>query len=369
MSTSRRTFLKTSALAAAGTVLPARSWANVLGANDDIRVAVIGLNGRGMNHVSSLARISGVRIVALCDPDTAVLEQAKNARNLPDAKRYTRHPQAARRQGHRRRHDRDAEPLAFARRRSGRAGGQGRVRREARLAQRLGRPPARRARRSKYNRIVQTGTQIRSSAGTARGGRSGSRRAISARSPWRAASATSAATASARPTGPQPIPATVDYDLWCGPAPLVAPHRNAARRLVHYDWHWVWHYGNGDLGNQGIHQMDVARWFLGETELPPRIAELRRPPRLRGRRRHAEHADRHPRLRDGAADLRGARPARRRPGSPAGRRPRGQPGRRRERHGQVPRRRHRQRHRLRGRQPRHARSTSTPRRTTRPARS
>ena len=77
MSTSRRTFLKTSALAAAGTVLPARSWANVLGANDDIRVAVIGLNGRGMNHVSSLARISGVRIVALCDPDTAVLERAK----------------------------------------------------------------------------------------------------------------------------------------------------------------------------------------------------------------------------------------------------------------------------------------------------
>jgi hypothetical protein len=89
MSTSRRTFLKTSALAAAGTVLPARSWANVLGANDDIRVAVIGLNGRGMNHVSSLKRISGVRIVALCDPDTAVLERAKTRGALPDAKLYT----------------------------------------------------------------------------------------------------------------------------------------------------------------------------------------------------------------------------------------------------------------------------------------
>ena len=89
MSTSRRSFLKTSALAAAGTVLPARSWANVLGANDDIRVAVIGLNGRGMNHVSSLKRISGVRIVALCDPDTAVLERAKTRGQLPDAKLYT----------------------------------------------------------------------------------------------------------------------------------------------------------------------------------------------------------------------------------------------------------------------------------------
>ena len=58
MSTSRRTFLKTSALAAAGTVLPARSWAKVIGSADDIRVAVIGLNGRGQNHLSSLARIT-----------------------------------------------------------------------------------------------------------------------------------------------------------------------------------------------------------------------------------------------------------------------------------------------------------------------
>ena len=143
MSTSRRTFLKTSALAAAGTVLPARSWANVLGANDDIRVAVIGLNGRGMNHVSSLARISGVRVVALCDPDTAVLERAKTRGNLPDAKTYTdiRELLANR--------DIDAVTIATPNHWHslagdlGGAGRQGRLRREAGLAQRVGRPPAR----------------------------------------------------------------------------------------------------------------------------------------------------------------------------------------------------------------------------------
>ena len=43
------------------------------------------------------------------------------------------------------------------------------------------------------------------------------------------------------------------------------------RKRFHYDWHWFWDYGNGDLGNQGIHQMDIARWFLGEPELAPRV--------------------------------------------------------------------------------------------------
>ena len=68
-------------------------------------------------------------------------------------------------------------------------------------------------------------------------------------------------------TGPQEIPASVDYDLWCGPA-LKLP---LMRKKLHYDWHWVWNTGCGDLGNQGIHEMDVARWFLGVMELSPRV--------------------------------------------------------------------------------------------------
>jgi hypothetical protein len=63
----------------------------------------------------------------------------------------------------------------------------------------------------------------------------------------------------------------VDYDIWCGPAPLTPPRRNGKTGPIHYDWHWFWDYGAGDLGNQGIHQMDIARWFLKVDELSPRV--------------------------------------------------------------------------------------------------
>src|SRR5947207_14836038 len=76
-SLNRRTFLKGSVLAAAGVALSARSWGQVPGAATDLRVAVIGLNGRGKAHVGSLQKIPGVRIVALCDVDTAVLEKTR----------------------------------------------------------------------------------------------------------------------------------------------------------------------------------------------------------------------------------------------------------------------------------------------------
>ena len=56
-----------------------------------------------------------------------------------------------------------------------------------------------------------------------------------------------------------PVPAGVDYNLWTGPAPLLPFTKNH----FHYNWHWFWDYGNGDLGNQGIHQLDIARWGLG----------------------------------------------------------------------------------------------------------
>jgi len=70
--------------------------------------------------------------------------------------------------------------------------------------------------------------------------------------------------------GEQPIPGTINYDLWCGPAPK-AP---LMRTKLHYDWHWVWAYGNGDLGNQGIHEMDKARWGLGKNEMPKSVMSV-----------------------------------------------------------------------------------------------
>jgi predicted dehydrogenase len=64
--------------------------------------------------------------------------------------------------------------------------------------------------------------------------------------------------------GEVPIPASVDYDIWCGPA----PKRPLTRARLHYDWHWIWDYGNGDLGNQGVHEMDKARWGLKKDAMP-----------------------------------------------------------------------------------------------------
>jgi predicted dehydrogenase len=70
--------------------------------------------------------------------------------------------------------------------------------------------------------------------------------------------------------GPQPIPENVNYDLWCGPAPLLP----VIRKNFHYDWHWFWEYGNGDLGNQGVHEMDKARWGLNKKELPKSVISV-----------------------------------------------------------------------------------------------
>lgn len=69
---------------------------------------------------------------------------------------------------------------------------------------------------------------------------------------------------------PLAIPDSIDYDLWCGPAEKV----DLFRPSLHYDWHWDWNTGNGDMGNQGIHQMDIARWFLGESGLAPRTISI-----------------------------------------------------------------------------------------------
>jgi hypothetical protein len=68
---------------------------------------------------------------------------------------------------------------------------------------------------------------------------------------------------------PEPIPAGVHYDLWTGPAPL----KQFTKNRFHYNWHWIWDTGNGDLGNQGIHEVDLARWGLGAT-LPTKVTAL-----------------------------------------------------------------------------------------------
>ena len=84
----RRTFIKNSALAAAVAGLSAQTYAQSAGANGDLRVAVVGLRGRGQEHIKELSKLAkaGVRIVALCDPDSKVL--AKSLKAIPGAKGY-----------------------------------------------------------------------------------------------------------------------------------------------------------------------------------------------------------------------------------------------------------------------------------------
>ena len=265
----RRQFLKTSAVAAGAVTFSARSWSQVAGANSDVRVAVLGLNGRGKNHVSSLAAIKGVRIVALCDPDSAVLERARklegidaaSVRICTDLRELFASP------------DVDAVTIATPNHWHSLAGiwacqaGKD-IYVEKPVSHNVWEGRQLAAAAKKYNRVVQAGVQIRSGEGLteavawARAGNLG--KIIASRG-----FCYKRRDSIGKTTGPQPIPAGIDYDLWTGPAPLLPPRRNSPRNgPVHYEWHWIWNYGNGDVGNQGIHQMDVARWFLGEPGLP-----------------------------------------------------------------------------------------------------
>ncbi len=113
----------------------------------------------------------------------------------------------------------------------------------------------------KYQRIVQTGTQCRSMPGMIEAmqfihdGKIGDVKV--------ARGLCYKGRPSIGPKGEYQAPSHINYDLWCGPAPL-GP---VTREKFHYDWHYQWAYGNGDLGNQGIHQMDLCRWALGVNQL------------------------------------------------------------------------------------------------------
>ena len=121
----------------------------------------------------------------------------------------------------------------------------------------------------KYGRMVQVGTQNRSSAflrrvfDRLRGGELGAIRFAHALV-YRARDGIGSVNA---PTSP---PRTLDYDLWCGPA----PKKPLMRKQLHYEWHWFWDTGNGEMGNNGIHVIDVCRWALGQDPTPPRAMSI-----------------------------------------------------------------------------------------------
>ncbi len=107
----------------------------------------------------------------------------------------------------------------------------------------------------KYNRIVQHGTQSRSDSALGQaGGRRPQRQVRQAADLLRLCQQDRARSIGFKQ--PKDPPKELDFDIWLGPAPEQPYHEN----IVHYNWHWFWDFGNGEIGNQGVHQMDIARW-------------------------------------------------------------------------------------------------------------
>ena len=255
----RRDFLKTAAATAGANALSGITFVTrperVFCANDRVRVAVCGLNGRGKDHLHSFSRVPNVEIAAVCDVDQTVLSKRRseaggNPRAFTDIRQLL--------------DDQSIDAISIATPNhwhalmaiwACQAGKDVYVEKPCSHNLWEGRQLVRAA--SKYGRIVQHGTQSRSARALIEavdhlhGGTFGEiylarglcfkRRDTIGRAPS------------------EPVPTGVDYDLWTGPAPL----KPFTRNRFHYNWHWIWDTGNGDLGNQGIHQVDDARWGLG----------------------------------------------------------------------------------------------------------
>ncbi|MSU23684.1 MAG: Gfo/Idh/MocA family oxidoreductase [Opitutus sp.] len=246
-------------------------------ANGDVRIAVVGINSQGGGHMRDYltGKIKGARLVAICDADEAVLNRQKAVcdKGGGTVKTYRDYRKLL--------EDKEIDAVVCAPPNHWhslmtiwalQAGKDVYI--EKPLSHNIweGRQVVEAVK--KYsNRIAVAGTQNRSSRDIAeainylRAGKLG-------KIQWARGLCYKPRDSIGRTPGPQPVPTSVDYDLWTGPAPLTPSHRNGTKGPIHYDWHWFWNYGGGDISNQGIHQMDVARWFLGEPGLPPSVVSF-----------------------------------------------------------------------------------------------
>ncbi|MHC4574552.1 MAG: Gfo/Idh/MocA family oxidoreductase [Planctomycetota bacterium] len=267
----RRNFMKSSVAAGAAFALqgcgatqtqPA-PFARVRGAHEDLRVAVVGIRGQGGGHIGRFHGSEGARVVAICDVDEKVLNERAadfrkrnekvgtyiDYRQMLDADKSIDIVSIAT-------PDHQHVPVAAHAILAGKD-----VYIEKPMSHTIaeGRYLVNLAR--KYNRIVQHGTQSRSSEGVREGieyvqsGKLGKCRLAKAINCQRRGKIGH--------KEDEPIPPHVHYDLWLGPA----PKRPFNVNRYHYKWHWWWDYGTGDTGNDGIHQIDIARWGLG-GEMP-----------------------------------------------------------------------------------------------------
>lgn len=271
MSESRREFLKSGAksFAVAATLTTWGSAERVIGANDKVRVGIVGLRGRGVNHIQGYAGIPNVEIAALCDVDDNILQTRLN-----DVRKLGHQPKGY---GDVRKllddHSIDVISIATPHHWHAliavwacQAGKDVYVEKPCSHNLWEGRQIVRAA--TKYDRIVQHGTQSRSMPGVIAAMKQLKDECVVgdiylARGlcfKWRD---------TIGHTPESPVPAGVDYNLWSGAAPL----KPFTKNRFHYNWHWFWDYGNGDLGNQGIHQLDLARLGLG-LGLPNKVSAM-----------------------------------------------------------------------------------------------
>ncbi len=280
----RRRFLKASVLAGAGAaagltaskrsrVHAAQVVTGVRGANDRLNIAVAGIHGRGVAHLDVYTAMSGVRVTRLVDPDTRLFDSRiklvqEKARNTPAAVQDIR----------RILDDKDVDIVSIATPNhwhalmtiwACQAGKDVFVEKPMSHNIHEGRIAVETAR--KYGRLVQHGTQTRSNTGRAKtlaviaSGKLGKllvSRGLCYKTGGAAGEENTRGDIGFRPI--KKPPAELDFNLWTGPAPEQPYHEN----LVHYRWHWFWDFGNGDIGNQGIHEMDVARWAIPGAKLP-----------------------------------------------------------------------------------------------------
>ena len=260
----RRHFLMSSV--AAGTA--ALRSSSLASPNDTVRIACVGVRGQGRAHISHYAKMDRVEIAAICDIDESVLNQ-----RLTDVEKLGKKRPAAFTDLRKLLEDKSIDAISIATPNHNhtlqvvwacQAGKDVYVEKPCSHDMFEARQIV--AAAQKYNRLVQHGTNCRS--GIAREAvqrlREGTvgdlymARGLCFK--WRD-------TIGRKPV--EPIPAGVHYDLWLGPA----PEHEFTRNRFHYNWHWFWDYGNGDLGNQGIHQVDVARWGLG-VKYPTKVSAM-----------------------------------------------------------------------------------------------
>ena len=237
--------------------------------NDTVRVACVGIRGQGKAHIHMYSQMPTVEIAALCDVDESVLNQRTQEMVSAGKKKPTGYTDVRKLL-----EDKSIDAISIATPNhwhslmgiwACQAGKDVYVEKPCSHNIFEGRQLVRAA--QQYNRIVQHGTNSRSGVAVREAVQKMREGVIGEVYMARGLCFKWRDSIGHKPEGP--VPAGVDYNLWTGPAPLHAftPNR------FHYNWHWFWDYGNGDIGNQGIHEMDVARWGLG-VKYPTRVSAM-----------------------------------------------------------------------------------------------